>query len=71
MSIADSAAVGTSSISVLGTSGGLSHSVHLMLTADSIVRTYQNGSRLYLESGTATDIARIGLETKWGAALWK
>jgi hypothetical protein len=40
-----------------------------MLTADAIVRTYQIGSVLYLESGTATDTARIGLETNWGGSI--
>ncbi len=51
---------------VLGTDGMHSHSTRLALIADAIVRTYQIGSVLYLESGTATDIARIGLETAWG-----
>ena len=67
--IADSATVGMSSISLLGTSGALSHSAQLSLTAEAMVQTYQNGSVLYLESRTATDIARIGLETTWGGSI--
>jgi hypothetical protein len=68
-SVPDSATVGTSSITVLGTGGTHSHSTLLALTADAIVRTYQIGSVLYLESGTATDTARIGLETAWGGSI--
>src|SRR6266702_1686518 len=68
-SVPDSATVGTSSITVLGTGGTHSHSTQLALTADAIVRTYQTGSVLYLESGTATDTARIGLETAWGGSI--
>ena len=68
-SVPDSATVGTSSITVRGTGGTHSHSTQLALTADAIVRTYQIGSVLYLESGTATDIARIGLETAWGGSI--
>jgi len=68
-SVPDSATVGTSSITVLGTGGTHSHSTQLALTADAIVRTYQIGSVLYLESGTATDTARIGLETAWGGSI--
>ena len=64
-----SAPVGTAPITVLATSGALSHSVQIMLTAESIVHTYQSGTRLYLESGTATDTARIGLETMWGGSI--
>jgi hypothetical protein len=61
--------VGTSSITVLATGGTRSHRAQLMLTAEAIVRTYQSGSVLYLESGTATDTARIGLETTWGGSI--
>jgi hypothetical protein len=65
----DSAAVGTAPITVLATSGARSHNAQIMLTAESIVRTYQSGTRLYLESGTATDTAHIGLETTWGGSI--
>ncbi|HUJ72046.1 MAG TPA: Ig-like domain-containing protein [Verrucomicrobiae bacterium] len=54
---------------MLATSGSHSHSQQVTLTADATVRTYQIGSMLYLESGTATDIARIGLETNWGGSI--
>jgi hypothetical protein len=68
-SVPDSATVGTSAITVLGTGGTHWHSAQLTLTADAIVRTYQIGSVLYLESGTATDTSRIGLETAWGGSI--
>jgi len=51
------------------TEGSRTHSQQIMLTADAIVHTYQIGSVLYLESGTATDTARIGLETNWGGSI--
>jgi hypothetical protein len=58
-----------SSISLVGTSGALSHSAQLSVTAEAMVQTYQNGSVLYLESRTSTDVARIGLETNWGGSI--
>ena len=67
--VSDSAAVGPSTITIQGTSGTLSHNTMLSLTADASVRTYQSGSMLYLESGTATDTARIGLDTDWGGSI--
>src|SRR5262249_9672807 len=57
------------SVTVQGMSGEKSHVGHIMLTAQAIVRTYQVGSVLYLESGTATDTSRIGLETAWGGSI--
>jgi hypothetical protein len=36
---------------------------------DSMVRTFQIGSVLYLETGSPTDISRIGLETMWGGSI--
>ena len=68
-SVAGSAAVGTSSVTFQATSGDLSHSTQLSLTAESMVRTYQIGSVLCLESGTTADTARIGLETIWGGTI--
>jgi len=67
--VADSAAVGPSTITIQGTSGTLSHNTTLSLTAEASVRTYQSGSMLYLESGTATDTARVGLDTDWGGSI--
>jgi len=67
--VADSATVGSSTISVVATSATLSHTAQFILTARAIVHAYQNGSMLFLESGTATDTARIGLETMWGGSI--
>jgi hypothetical protein len=65
------APVGIASITVLATSGALSHGAQLTLTtrAQPAVRTYQDGSVLYLESSSGSDTARIGLETKWGGSI--
>ena len=68
-SLSDSAAIGTAPITVMATSGARSHTAQIVLTANALVRTYQTGTRLYLESGNATDIARIGLETTWGGSI--
>ena len=67
--LSDSASIGPSTITILATSGKLSHSAQLTLTAEASVRTYQVGSVLYLESGSTTDIARVGLETNWGGSI--
>ena len=68
-SLSNSAPVGPTVITVAGTSGNLSHTTQLTLTAEALVRTYQSGSLLYLESGNATDVARIGLDTNWGGSI--
>src|SRR6266404_8785306 len=66
-SLSTSAMVGTFPVTVLGTSGDLSHSTQLLLTTEPIVsvRAFQSGSALYLESSTNTDTARIGLEAQF------
>jgi len=70
-SLSASATVGTFPVTVLGTSGDLSHSAQLLLTTEPIVsvRAFQSGSVLYLESSTNTDTARIGLEAQWGGSI--
>ncbi len=70
-SLSASAMVGTFPVTVLGTSGDLSHSTQLLLTTEPIVsvRAFQSGSVLYLESSTNTDTARIGLEAQWGGSI--
>jgi Bacterial Ig domain len=67
--LADSVAVGPTTITITAASGSHSHSTQVELTAESIVRTYQMGSRLYLASGNSTDTARVGLETTWGGSI--
>jgi hypothetical protein len=67
--VPDTTSVGGTAITVLASGGSHSHSAQLTLTADAIVRTYQVGSVLYLESGNAVDVARIGLETGWGGSV--
>jgi len=68
-SVADSADVGPSSITVVATAGTHTHSAQFTLTAKALVRTYQSGSVLYLESATATDTSRVGLDTNWGGSI--
>jgi Bacterial Ig domain len=67
--ISDSAHVGPTPITILAASGTLSHGATLTLTAQAAVHTYQSGSMLYLESGTATDTGRVGLDTDWGGSI--
>lgn len=68
-SIPDSAAVGTTQILVSATSGARSHTAQIALTAQSIVTSYQIGTRFYLQSGTSADTSRVGLETTWGGSV--
>src|SRR5713101_3958366 len=70
-SVSASATVGVFPITVLATSGSLSHSALLTLTTEPIVsvRTFQSGSLLYIESGAGPDIALVGLETQWGGSI--
>ena len=67
--VPDTTSVGGTAITVLASGGSHSQSAQLTLTADATVRTYQVGSLLYLESGNAADVARIGLETAWGGSI--
>jgi len=70
-SVSPSAAVGIFSITVLATSGRLSHSASVTLNTEPIVsvRSFQTGSLLYLESSAGADIARVGMETAWGGSI--
>lgn len=68
-SVSSLANVGPSSITIQATSERLSHGAQFLLTAEAMVRTYQTGSVLYLESGNVSDVARIGLETNWGGSI--
>jgi len=70
-SVSSSATVGLFPVTVLATSGSLSHSALLTLTTEPIVsvRTFQSGSLLYIESGAGPDIALVGLETQWGGSI--
>jgi len=67
--LSGSAPIGPASITVSAASGSLSHTTQVTLTAQAIVRTYQNGTVLYLESGNNADTTRIGLETRWGGSI--
>jgi hypothetical protein len=70
-SVSSSSPVGIFQLTVTGMSGTNSHTAQVVLTTEPIVRvsTYQNGSVLYLESDSGTDISRIGLQTLWGGSI--
>ena len=70
-SVSPSTAVGMFPITVLATTGRLSHSASVTLTTEPIVsvRTFQSGSVLYLESSAGADVARVGMETAWGGSI--
>jgi hypothetical protein len=68
-SLSDSAVLGLSAITIQGVNGALTHNAQLALTVESVVHTYLSGSVLYLESGNAIDLARIGVDTNWGGSI--
>ena len=58
-------------ITLLATSGNLSHGASVTLTTEPVVsvRTFQSSSLLYLESSAGADVARVGMETAWGGSI--
>ena len=70
-SVSGSVSPGEFNVTVAGASGDHSHNAQLILTTEPLVsvRTYQNGSVLYLESNSGPDTARVGLETLWGGSI--
>ncbi len=70
-SVSASAAVGVFPITVLGSSGTLSHSASMTLNTEPVVsvRTFQSDSLLYLESSSGADVARVGMQTAWGGSI--
>ena len=69
--VSPSAAVGVFPITVLGSSGSLSHSTSMTLNTEPVVsvRTFQSGSLLYLESSSGADVSRVGMQTVWGGSI--
>jgi len=61
--------LGSYSITVRGSSSGVSHDALLTLTAAPVARTYQQGSSLYLEVQGDNETARVGLETQSGGSI--
>jgi hypothetical protein len=65
-------APGSYTVLLAGTRGTLSRSVQLTLTITETpiaVRTYQEGSMLYLETVVGNETTRVGLESEWGATV--
>jgi len=70
-SLSATAPTGVFPLNISGTSGSTSHTSQILLTSEPVVtvRTYQNGSALYLESDSGADVARIGLNMLWGGSI--
>jgi len=63
---------GSYDVRVKGTSGSLRHTASLSLTVTEtpvVLRTYQEGSLLVLESGVGNETVRVGLESLWGGTV--
>ena len=66
------AASGQFTITLVGTNGAQSDSTNLSLRVTPtapVIRTYQQGSVLYLETTVGNETSRIGLETNWGGSI--
>ena len=71
LNVGASAVPGSSSVTLQATSGALLHVTSLTLTVDPppVVKTYDSGTDLYLETDTPTEMARIGLRKAWGGSI--
>jgi hypothetical protein len=69
-SVPSSAAVGNFPIQVGASTGSLSHTSQFGLTVNPIIRTYDTGPALYLETTTANEVTRVGLDKHYGDALF-
>lgn len=58
------AGVGTGSVSVLASVGGLSASASI-----TVASIYQVGSRWFIRSLNGTDLCEVGIETQWGGSI--
>ena len=66
-----SASAGTSSITVLATRGSISHNgnIGLTLLPPPMVKTYDTGTMLFMETNTAAETTRVGLLKSWGGSI--
>src|SRR3989442_344107 len=69
--VSASATAGTSSITVLATSGAISHNGNIALTLLPPPRamTYETGTMLFLETDTVTEATRVGLLKSWCGSI--
>jgi hypothetical protein len=70
-SVSDSATPATSSITVLATSGSLSHNgnIGLTLLPMPIINTFETATMVFLETDTPTETTRVGLLKAWGGSI--
>lgn len=69
LSIPASSAVGFFTLQVAATSGSISHAGQIGLTVNPVIKTYDTGTMLYLETDTSTETTRVGLLKAWGASI--
>jgi hypothetical protein len=62
-------AVGVFNLQVGGTSGSASHSTQVALTILPVIKTYDTGDMLYLETDTSTETTKMGLRKAWGDSI--
>ena len=62
-------AIGNFSLQVTGTSGSLSHNADVGLTVLPVIKTYDTGTMLYLETDTPTETTKVGLKEAWGDSI--
>jgi hypothetical protein len=69
ISVPMTTAVGNFSLQVAGTSGPLSHNGQVGLTVLPVIKTYDTGEMLYLETDTSTETTKLGLRKAWGDSI--
>jgi hypothetical protein len=62
-------AVGIFNLQVGGTSGSASHNTQVGLTVLPVIKTYDTGDMLYLETDTSTETTKMGLRKAWGDSI--
>jgi hypothetical protein len=61
--------VGSFTLQVQGSNGVANHNVALSLTVLPVIKTYDTGSMLYLETDTSTETTKVGLRKAWGDSI--
>jgi hypothetical protein len=69
VSVPAASAVGIFNLQVNGTSGFPSHNSQVALTVLPIIKTYDTGTMLYLETDTASETTKVGLRKAWGDSI--
>lgn len=62
-------ALGNFNLVVSGTNGSLTRNAQVALTVLPVIKTYDTGDMLYLETDTFTETTKIGLKKVWGASI--